>query len=492
LRALLKARRQEAMRIGFFGAALEFDGSCTWSRRAVTASWSNATWFVGHETRTIACLVWDNVDLRKIGLGTAIGKCWSRSLRRAAWAITVLLATGATPVLADDGPRLSGFGTFGYVRDNRGDIAPARDISQLPKDGFRTGAGWLVDTRIGVQVEYAFSPLIDLVGQFVLRDQFKGDFDSSTDLAYVAFKPSPQWAIRAGRISYDAFLMADHRNVGYAYQWVRPPAEFYGWIPIFSLDGIDAAYTFGEDDVQWRFKVQAGRSENNLPIQTGFNHHAKDMLGASLSRQSGPWRLKAAYAQFTSTRDAPAFAALQGGLDQVIAANLALVSAEAAELRKNISFRNARISYTTLGAAYDDGTWLGQAELGRSTATADVIPHGTMAYLSIGRRFGPWTPALTRSASRPDKAYRPAANNWGAFNASVRDPAIFVLNSTRIEQDTTSLSLRWDFRSDAALKLQWDRTVIKPSGYGLWWRDTAINLTTQRINQLSASLDFVF
>jgi hypothetical protein len=247
-------------------------------------------------------------------LSTTIGKPWSRALRRAAWAISALLAFGATPVLAEDHLRLSGFGTFGYVRDNRGDIAPARDISQLPKNGFRTGAGWLVDTRIGVQVEYAVSPVIDLVGQFVLRDQFKGDFDSSTDLAYVAFKPSSQWAIRAGRIGYDAFLMADHRNVGYAYQWVRPPAEFYGWIPIFSLDGIDAAYILSNDDVQWRFKVQAGQSENNLPIQTGFNHHAKDMLGASLSRQSGPWRLKAAYAQFTSTRDAPPLPPCRAGL----------------------------------------------------------------------------------------------------------------------------------------------------------------------------------
>ncbi len=430
--------------------------------------------------------------MRTTDRSTAVGRRWKRALRRFVSAMIALAAVGALPVLADDGLRLGGFGTFGYVRDNRGDIAPARDISQLPKSGFRTGAGGLVDTRIGVQLEYAFSPTIDLVGQLVLRDQYRGDIDSFTDLAYVAIKPSPHWALRAGRINYDAFLMADHRNVGYAYQWVRPPAEFYGWIPIFSLDGLDAAYTLSKDDVQWRFKAQLGTSENNIPIQTGFNFHGRDMLGASVSRQSGPWRLKAAFARFTSARDVPAFAALQGGLDQVIAANLALVSAEAAELRRNITFRNARISYTTLGAAYDDGVWLGQAELGRSTATADVIPHSSMAYLSIGRRFGNWTPSATRSTSRPAKAYRPAANNWGAFNASVRDPAIFTLNSTRIEQDTISLGLRWDFRSDAALKLQWDSTVIKPSGYGLWWRDTAINLTTQRINQLSATLDFVF
>lgn len=426
------------------------------------------------------------------GFGASLGKGAVRALHRAAWAAFALLAVGTTTALADDDLRLSGFGTLGYLRDNRGDIAPARDISQLPKDSFRTGTGWLVDTRVGVQLEYVVSPIVDLVGQIVLRDQFKADLDSSTELAYVALKPFSQLAIRAGRINYDAFLMADHRNVGYAYQWVRPPAEFYGWIPIFSLDGVDAAYTLQDDDAQWRLKAQAGHSRVTIPIQTGYDFHAHSMLGGSILRQSGPWRLKAAYAQFSAAREVPAFAALHQGLDQVIAAKLPQVSAEAADLRSQLSFRNARVSYTTFGAAYDDGTWLGQAELGRSTATAGVIPHGTVAYASIGRRFGQWTPSLTRSTSRPDNDYRPAANNWGALNAGLRDPAIFVLNSTRIEQDTTSLSLRWDFNSNAALKLQWDRTVIRPSGYGLWWRDIAIDLTTQRIDQVSATLDFIF
>ncbi|OHC71489.1 MAG: hypothetical protein A3H93_20315 [Rhodocyclales bacterium RIFCSPLOWO2_02_FULL_63_24] len=407
-------------------------------------------------------------------------------------ACCALLAAGNASAAEEGGLRLSGFGTFGYVRDNRPDIAPARDIGQNPSNGFSTGPGWQLDSRIGVQLEYAVSPLIDLVGQAVWRDQFKADVDSSIDLAYVALKPGRNLDVRLGRINYDAFLMSDHRNVGYAYQWVRPPAEFYGWIPIFSLDGIDAAYTLRDGEAQWRFKAQAGNSRLRIPIGNGYDFHAHNMLGTSVSRQSGSWRLKAAYSQFDSANEVPAFAALHQGLDQVVAANLPSTSAEAADLRRNLAFKNAKISYTTLGAAYDDGVWLGQAELGRSTATAAVIPHGTMAYASIGRRFGTWTPSLTLSASRPGNRLRAAANSWGAFNATVRDPALFTLNATRIEQNTLSLAARWDFRSNAALKLQWERTVIKPSGYGLWWRDTAINMQTSRINQVSATVDFTF
>jgi hypothetical protein len=61
-----------------------------------------------------------------------------------------------------------------------------------------------------------------------------------------------------------------------------------------------------------------------------------------------------------------------------------------------------------------------------------------------------------------------------------------------MEQSTLSLGTRWDFHRQAALKLQWDRTTIKPSGYGLWWRELGINNQSTRVSQVSATVDFVF
>lgn len=402
------------------------------------------------------------------------------------------LALGGAAALADDGLRLSGFGTLGYTADSRSDIAPARDIVQLPESGFSTGPSWRVDTRLGVQMEYSLSPNADLVGQLVVRDQFHRDLDSATELAYLTVRPGTQWDVRAGRINYDAFLMSEYRNVGYAYPWVRPPSEFYGWIPILSVDGLDATYRFESASARWRLKAQLGRSSPfAIPIQSGYDFRADDMRGVSVTGQTDKWRFKLAYSQWTAANEVPAFAPLHAGLDSLAAAGVPGVSAEAADLRRNLSFQGARVSYTTLGAVYDDGQWLAQAELGTTTASTAVVPHGRMAYVSIGRRFGDWTPLLTFSTSRPD-APRLPANDWGGYNATLRDPALFVLNTNRIEQDTVSLGLRWDFHRQAALKLQWDQTQIKPTGYGLWWRDEAINRDGSRINLLAMTLDFAF
>ena len=61
--------------------------------------------------------------------------------------------------------RVSGFGTLGYVWDNRGDMAPSREVSQRPDKGYRTGPSWKMDTRLGVQLEYRFNEMADVVVQ---------------------------------------------------------------------------------------------------------------------------------------------------------------------------------------------------------------------------------------------------------------------------------------------------------------------------------------
>jgi hypothetical protein len=393
---------------------------------------------------------------------------------------------------ADDTLRVSGFGTLGYANDDRSDLSPNRDLSQKAKNGAATGASWRLDSRLGVQLEYSVNRSMDLVGQFVVRDQYKSDVESVTELLYLSFRPHTRLDFRVGRINFDAFLMSDHRNVGYAYSWVRPPAEFYAWIPIFSMNGIDAAYNLQSKDVHWRIKAQAGNSSVTLPIVNGYKFKAQNMLGLSVTRQSELWRIKASYSQLKIDDDVPAFAPLHQGLDFVVAVSMPAVSAEAADLIRQLSYKNARIKYTTLGAVFDDGIWLAQAEIAHTATSAEAIPHGEVGYVSVGRRIDDWTPFVLLSASRPKNKVHVATNDWGVFNSSLRDPAVFSVNQTRIEQRSLSIGTRYDFTNQMALKLQWTHSVIKPFGYALWWTEPQRFDKTTRVNQISASFDFTF
>lgn len=95
-------------------------------------------------------------------MNRTLTRCAARTILPLMTGVFLMLLAGGYAV-ADDAVRdlrLSGFGTLGYVTDSRSDIAPARDIVQFPKHGFRTGSGWKIDSRIGVQVEYVISPVI--------------------------------------------------------------------------------------------------------------------------------------------------------------------------------------------------------------------------------------------------------------------------------------------------------------------------------------------
>ena len=117
-----------------------------------------------------------------------------RSELAATCAFILFLFLGQAHAGEGDTLRLSGFGTLGYAQDDRHDMAALRDISQKPKDGFETGPSWLLDSRLGVQLEYRISPSAELVGQAVLRDRVEPDFNNSIELAYLGLKPHPQVA----------------------------------------------------------------------------------------------------------------------------------------------------------------------------------------------------------------------------------------------------------------------------------------------------------
>ena len=415
------------------------------------------------------------------------------ALKKHAWGFCFALCMSAAAQAGEPGTARFGlFGTLGYTGDDHSGLAPARDIAQKPDDQDATNATSELDSRLGAQVDWALSESVDLVGQVIWRDHYNATANSSTELAYVAIHPASDSTIRLGRINYDAFLMSDHRNVGYAYLWVRPPDEFYSWIPIFSVNGIDGRYDFGDEETRWRVKAQAGQAKLSIPIQSGYPFVADNLFSLSLTRQAGDLRIKIAHSRFKIGSEVPDLIPLQDGLGQIAAAAIPAVSNEAAALRKDVTFQNAKISYTTIGANFDNQDWILQAELGHSTATAAMVPQGKMGYLSVGRHLGPWTPFARWAISKADSDVQSAGSNWGAFN-TLRDTAIGVSNETRIDQRTLSLGIRWDFHSQGALKLQWDQTRIDTLGYGLWWRDPALDLqSSSRVNRYSATIDFAY
>lgn len=435
---------------------------------------------------------------------------------RARWARCLVPALGllsglcAGPARADDaaepggsGIRLNGFGTVGLVRAHNSEGWEfTRDKAQPAEEG---GLKTLVDTRVGLQANWQPSPRWEGVTQVVLKHvNPHAPAEQYVDWAFVALRPTPDWTFRLGRTAPDIFLLVDYRNVGFAYPWVRPNSEFYGWLTPDASDGMDATYAWMDGSAQWRVKLSYGQMRMALPGSDSDEVpmvRSKDVFTSTLSREDDGLLLKASYSRARSTfTGVPALQSLDQGLAALQTLPVPTVAQEAAVLRHNVVFTDRFADYLALGASYEQGPWWLHAEVSRLDGEL-INSNGRRAYASVAYRFGRVTGYTVWGRALPAGAPIAAPTDWAATLAPLMGDAMAqqatllgsaaaqVSNASRIDQRTHSLGLRWDFDARMALKLQWDHSRIHPDGSGLWQRATP---AAARADVLSATLDFLF
>lgn len=227
--------------------------------------------------------------------------------------LSTALLSACTLALAQDTPEpspwsISGYGTLGYSQLQRDpEVSFVRDLSQRGPKTHRSASFRPENTRLGFQGAYRLSPQTDAVLQLVLRDKTANSVANSVEWAYVSHRPSEELTLRGGRLGIDVFLLSDYRNLGYAQTSVRPNWDYYGFMPIYSLDGMDATYTHTTQAARWSVKSQWGKAQATVPMvaQIDYDFEARGFWNLSVQREAGPWRLKAGYAAIRIANEAP-------------------------------------------------------------------------------------------------------------------------------------------------------------------------------------------
>ena len=409
-----------------------------------------------------------------IGLAMACHQAWSQE----------------APAYALDQPsagsrlKLSGFGTLGYFLINGPDDLQFR--RELGQNMNRVnGHHERTDSRLGLQLNYQATVNTELVGQVVAREKADSRVFNSVEWAFAKYRPTQDVEVRAGRVGLATFMLSDYRNVGYAYNWVRPPAEFYGWIPLYSMDGGDAVHISQLGDGQLRAKVYGGRTEAGMPWHAGSYKLKGKIAGLGLAWESDEWRLRAYHTRVQFTTGTP-FADL---IPYVTAAQP--IWAAGASLANDLDLVGKHLYYSVVGATWDHDSWQVSGELAATQSNSLFTPQGRCAYVSVGRRFDKFLP-FVGFARNWDKRQLSLQAPPGGFGLEPVDAGIReAFAATRTDQYTASLGMRWDFAANAAIKLQWDRTVVDIQGTQLWGYGP-VDWTGAPKHVWSASLDFTF
>lgn len=211
----------------------------------------------------------------------------------AALCLVAALAPAAAQELS-----VSTFGTVGYARSDR-DFTYQRWIDR---------DGTLVrDTVLGGQFDLRMTPHWSATLQLKLAPSLKSDsrWDLVPAWAFVAWRPSNDLLLRAGRMRAPLYLHSESMDVGNTHDMARLPAEMYGLTPSSDYVGLSAAKTWslGADELTLdaysgsfgstaRFWLRDG-AEPQLHAGANFSNLKIATTGAVLNFRSSETTLRA-------------------------------------------------------------------------------------------------------------------------------------------------------------------------------------------------------
>lgn len=363
---------------------------------------------------------------------------------------------------------LHGFGTLGATRTSTNDAEFVRDLSQ-PKGASKHWDG-KVDSILGLQASWRLTPDLEAVVQAISHYRYDRSFKPEVSWAYVKYDPTPQVSLRAGRLGTEFFMMADSRQVGYSYLPVRPPGDFFWYLPFSSINGVDAALTVPVGEDVLRGKLYYGISEGNIPLaDKQWSLDGSAMIGGYLDYQLGSWLLRASYANIRFNHNMP--------VDDILRANLP--ANMVGQARDYLAADNTRSHYYSVGAIYDNGPWQLQIMLNKITQGSRIFQSSSAGYLLAGYRVGPVTPYAGFSWIRSES------------RAATLNPVIDVIMAdAHAHQNTTILGARWDVARNVALKAQWDGIRGEPQSIFPFRNEQPG--WTGKMDVFSLTMDFVF
>lgn len=370
---------------------------------------------------------------------------------------------------------LQGFGTLGAVRTDSSDVEFVRDLSQAR--GATNEWTAKTDSVVGLQANWQVAPQWQIVTQGISRYRYDRSFKPDVAWAFVKHEPTPNLSLRAGRLGTEFFMLADSRWVGYSFLTVRPPGDFFWYLPFYSIHGADVAMTIPAGEGVVRGKMFYGLSRGSIPLaDEQWKLKGSPMLGGYLEYQAGAWQLRGSYANIRFKRNLPIADVLKKEI------NYDLGAAQ----QDFLATKDRRTHYYSLGMVYDRGPWQMQLMLNHIEQGSRVLEDSNAGYALLGYRIGEVTPYVGYSWVRSQKRQRPATGD--PLADAVTD---YVMQDAHSDQHTSFLGMRWDVARNVAVKVQWDRISGDSSSLFPYRREDR-SAWDGRMDVFSMSLDFVF
>jgi hypothetical protein len=278
------------------------------------------------------------------------------------------------------------------------------------------------ESLVGLQGKYQFTPKLSGTVQAVARASDGRKLD--VDWAYLSYDVAPDTTVQVGRRRLPIYAYSDSVYVGYTLPWVRVPQDIYGW-EVGAYNGVNVRHTGSIGDWAVTGTLFAGQevSKNNPEMTKIYDGYRVDdswkhILGGYLDVSNDVFSARLIY--------------MQNAIDQKL-----YVPDDEPQFQNGVRQRIIGVS-----AALDYNNWLVRAE-SNSFIRPSLDYKSSSFTATVGYRVGQFTPIVGYS--------------------TYKEKLTETYTAAQID-NTRFAGVRWDFRKNMDLKLQWD-SVKDSSAY---------------------------
>jgi len=403
-----------------------------------------------------------------------------------ACAMVTTLATSSASALQFDGFLTSGAAWHDDANKNR-------YIGSLGDRGIQNDASFETDTRYGLQISSDIAKDMSVVSQ-LLGTGVSGNFNAIVEWAYIDYRPTRWLSIHTGKIKQPVYLVNDYVEVGYAYPWIRPPAEvYYLNNPLNTVNGIEFLMQFPVGPGMLSFQPYVGSNRDIIPNTGGQAFFEAEKIRGIDVKYSG--RGFAVHASSFACE-----VKLYGGF-----------SPDNTPFNVDLT-GEGKCEVNAVGFNLDMANIVIYAEAqNRLTNETLARPFGDQeaGYVTLGYRFGNWLPHVTYASITGEASSAVDANGATAITCSdgtgtlCGTPTANVMNFPVAIQTSITAGLRYEINDSAALKIEHSVVDVEQDPKALAEANQGMNFglfdtsftnapPTEKVGVTSIALDVVF
>ena len=317
-------------------------------------------------------------------------------------------------------------------------------IGALGDRGITNDLTFETDTRFGLQISSDVAEDMSVVAQ-ILGTGVNGNFNAIIEWAYIDYEINDVASIHVGKIKQPVYLVNDYVEVGYAYPWIRPPAEvYYLNNPLNTVNGIELLLQFPVGQGTLSFQPYIGSNRDDIPNAQGAFFEAENIYGLDIKYSGSGYTVHASNFRC----EVKTF----GGFN-VTGTGVGNVSVDL----------NGKgdCDVTSAGLNLDLANVVVYAEWQKRTTTETLArPFGDQDawYTTLGYRFGKWMPHITFAAIDGEAAtISPGAVTvtTAAGPTPPFPPVGATFNFPVAIQTSITAGLRYEVNDSAALKIEY-------------------------------------